>query len=107
MRAASRVVLNSFAPVPGFSASGIHAGLKKNGILDMAMFVSDRPCTAAGLFTTNVFAAPPVIYEYAWACALLWRRVTASLAQQATVEPQLAWHARRRDQHARRQRVHR
>ena len=62
-RQIGRVAFNSFAPVPGFSCSGVHAGLKKNNILDMALFLSDRPCNAAGLFTTNVFAAPPVIYD--------------------------------------------
>ena len=25
--------------------------------------LSDKPCTSAGLFTTNVFAAPPVVYD--------------------------------------------
>jgi N-acetylglutamate synthase/N-acetylornithine aminotransferase len=62
-RQIGRVNFNSFAPVPGFSCAGVHAGLKKNNILDMALFLSDRPCNAAALFTTNVFAAPPVIYD--------------------------------------------
>jgi N-acetylglutamate synthase/N-acetylornithine aminotransferase len=57
------VAFNHFHPVPGFSCSGVHAGLKKNNILDMALFLSDRPCTAGALFTTNVFAAPPVVYD--------------------------------------------
>lgn len=44
----------------GFSAAGIHAGLRKNkDKLDLALIVADRLCNAAGVFTTNrVFAAP-------------------------------------------------
>lgn len=49
--------------VTGFQASGIHCGLKKDGALDMALFVSDRPCSAAGVFTTNLIKAAPVLYD--------------------------------------------
>ncbi len=62
-RTIGKVAFNYFHPVPGFSCAGVHAGLKKNNILDMALFLSDRPCTAGALFTTNVFAAPPVVYD--------------------------------------------
>ncbi len=37
----------------GFSASGISAGIKKNGGLDIALVFSERPANAAGLFTLN------------------------------------------------------
>ena len=33
------VLFNSFNAVKGFRVAGVHAGLKKNNILDMAMFV--------------------------------------------------------------------
>ena len=36
----------------GFSAVGIHAGIKKQK-KDMAMIYSEVPCVAAGTFTTN------------------------------------------------------
>ncbi len=36
----------------GFSASGFSGGLKSEG-LDMALILSDRPASAAGVFTTN------------------------------------------------------
>ena len=49
------------APV-GFSAMGVHAGIKK-AKRDMAMIFSRTPCVAAGTFTTNVVKAAPVIYD--------------------------------------------
>ena len=44
----------------GFSASGIACGIKRTGP-DLALFVSDRPATAAARFTTNRFRAAPVL----------------------------------------------
>jgi len=49
--------------VPGFRASALSAGLKKRGVPDMAMIVSDSPVTVAGLFTTNVVKAAPVLLD--------------------------------------------
>jgi len=45
----------------GFKASGIAAGIKKNGKKDLGLIVSEVPATAAGLFTTNKVKAAPVI----------------------------------------------
>ena len=48
-------------PLPqGFRVAGAHAGLKRNPLReDIALVLSDRPATAAGVYTTNlVFAAP-------------------------------------------------
>ena len=46
----------------GFTAGGIHAGFRKDPRrLDMALVVADELCAAAGVFTTNVFCAAPVI----------------------------------------------
>jgi hypothetical protein len=39
MKRVGGTVFNSFTPVNGFKVSGVHCGLKKNSILDMAMFV--------------------------------------------------------------------
>ena len=47
--------------VQGFKVAGVAAGLKANGALDFALIVSDRPCTAAGVFTTNNVKAAPVL----------------------------------------------
>ncbi|CAG8583394.1 9841_t:CDS:2 [Ambispora gerdemannii] len=45
----------------GFKATGLHCGVKKNGKKDLALIVSEVPCTAAAVFTTNVFKAAPVL----------------------------------------------
>jgi len=45
----------------GFKASGISCGIKKSGKLDLALFYSDLPASAAGLFTVNKMPAAPVI----------------------------------------------
>ena len=44
----------------GFRAAAIEAGIKK-GRTDLALLVSDRPCVAAGVFTTNLAKAAPVL----------------------------------------------
>ncbi len=38
----------------GFKASGIHAGLKANGALDLALVFSEYPCNVAGVYTSNI-----------------------------------------------------
>ncbi len=50
---------------PGFEAAGVAAGLKAEGALDLALVRSSRPCTAAAVFTTNLFQAAPVLYDRA------------------------------------------
>ena len=49
--------------VPGFLANGIHAGIKADGGRDLALIYSERPATAAGVFTTNCFKAAPVLLD--------------------------------------------
>lgn len=46
----------------GFAAGSSYADIKGNaaGKPDVALLVSDRPCTAAGVFTQNKFSAAPV-----------------------------------------------
>lgn len=45
----------------GFQFSGVACGLKANPeTLDLALFVSDRDCAAAGVFTTNRVCGAPV-----------------------------------------------
>lgn len=44
----------------GFRASGVTAGMKPSGRADLGLLVADEICGAAGLFTTNAFAAAPV-----------------------------------------------
>jgi len=47
--------------VPGFRASAIAAGIKKDNTLDMALISSDGEVVAAGVFTKNKIKAAPVI----------------------------------------------
>jgi len=45
----------------GFSASGIHCGLRKNkSKKDLALILAAKPCPAAAVFTTNKVCAAPV-----------------------------------------------
>ena len=46
---------------PGFRAAGAHAGIKKGRTPDLAIITADQSCSTAGVFTTNRFAAAPVI----------------------------------------------
>jgi hypothetical protein len=48
--------------VPGFKATGIHAGLKKVK-KDLALIVSEEPAVGAGVFTTNIVKAAPLLYD--------------------------------------------
>ena len=47
----------------GFRAAGVACGIKESGALDLALVVSERPCSAAAVFTTNRFKAAPVLYD--------------------------------------------
>ncbi len=46
--------------VPGFSFSGISAGIKNSKDRDLALIFSNRPAVAAGVYTTNRIKAAPV-----------------------------------------------
>jgi glutamate N-acetyltransferase / amino-acid N-acetyltransferase len=47
--------------VPGFLASGIHAGIKKDRSPDLALIYSERECTLAAVMTRNSFKAAPLL----------------------------------------------
>ena len=47
-------------PPKGYAAAGLHCGLKDGGEKDLALIASDRPASAAGMFTTNRVCAAPV-----------------------------------------------
>jgi len=49
--------------VPGFLANGIHAGIKENGIKDIALISSVVPALASAVFTRNCFKAAPVLID--------------------------------------------
>jgi len=46
--------------VPGFRGGGVWCGIKKQEKADLAVVVSDRPCTSDVLFTRNRVAAAPI-----------------------------------------------
>jgi len=48
----------------GFLAAGVRAGIKERGE-DIALIFSERPASAAGVFTTNIVQAAPVIISRA------------------------------------------
>ena len=46
---------------PGFLASGIHCGIRRNKTKrDLALIVADRQCSAAAVYTTNIVKAAPI-----------------------------------------------
>ena len=47
--------------VPGFRALGLTCGIKQSGEPDLGVLLCERPCNAAGVFTTNRVKAGPVI----------------------------------------------
>ncbi len=47
----------------GFRATGIHCGIKKAGLLDLALLVSEQSGPIAGVFTRNQIVAAPVILD--------------------------------------------
>src|SRR5690606_17097828 len=54
-------VNESIALPAGFQLAGVHCGIKRNpNKQDLSLFVSDRPATAAGVYTTNLVYAAPV-----------------------------------------------
>ena len=50
------------API-GFEAAGVEAGVKYENRKDMAILYSEKPCVAAGTFTTNIVKAAPVQWD--------------------------------------------
>ena len=47
--------------VPGFLGNAVSSGVKKKGKKDLALIFSEIPAKAAGVFTTNIVKAPPVL----------------------------------------------
>ena len=47
----------------GYKAAAFAAGIKKPGVDDMALIVSDAPCRTAGTYTSNRVKAAPVIWD--------------------------------------------
>ncbi|KAI7869056.1 ArgJ family protein [Spinellus fusiger] len=49
----------------GFKVAGLSCGIKKNGHPDLALILSETPCSGAAVFTTNAFQAAPVLVSRA------------------------------------------
>ncbi len=47
----------------GFAAAAYAAGIKYRDREDMALIYSEQPCVAAGVFTSNVVKAAPVVWD--------------------------------------------
>ncbi len=58
-----RTVDGGVTAAKGFKAAGYAAGVKYENRLDMAMVYSEKPCVAAGTFTSNVVKAAPVLWD--------------------------------------------
>ena len=47
----------------GFLAGALHCGIKKSGDPDLAIIFSEKPATVAGVFTSNLVKAAPVLHS--------------------------------------------
>ncbi|MCL2527478.1 MAG: bifunctional glutamate N-acetyltransferase/amino-acid acetyltransferase ArgJ [Defluviitaleaceae bacterium] len=56
-----KIIPGGVTAPPGFLASGIHCGIRRNkSKRDLALILADRPCAAAAVCTTNIVKAAPV-----------------------------------------------
>lgn len=57
------IITGGVTAAKGFLAAGVEAEIKYQNRKDMAMVYSKTPCRAAGVFTTNVVKAAPVLWD--------------------------------------------
>lgn len=57
------IISGGVTAAKGFEAAGCEAGIKYKNRKDMAMVYSQKPCTVAGVFTSNVVKAAPVMWD--------------------------------------------
>lgn len=57
------IIAGGVTAAQGFEAAGVEAGIKYQNRLDMALIYSQVPCKAAGVFTTNLVKAAPVVWD--------------------------------------------
>ncbi|MBQ6863814.1 MAG: bifunctional glutamate N-acetyltransferase/amino-acid acetyltransferase ArgJ [Clostridia bacterium] len=56
-----KLIAGGVCAAKGFKAGGIHCGIRKNRTKrDLALLVSDVPCSAAALYTTNLVKGAPL-----------------------------------------------
>lgn len=56
-------IVGGVTAATGFEAAGIEAGIKYKNRKDMALIYSKIPCVAAGVFTSNLVKAAPVLWD--------------------------------------------
>ena len=49
--------------IQGFKAAAVNSGIRGKDRLDLALIVSDKPATVAGVFTTSLVKAAPVLLD--------------------------------------------
>lgn len=59
------VITGGVTAAKGYEAAGYEGGIKYSNRKDMAMIYSQKPCTIAGVFTSNVVKAAPVMWDKA------------------------------------------
>ncbi len=56
-----KIINGSVCAAKGFSANGIHCGIRKNRTKrDLALITSEKPCSAAAVYTTNLVKGAPL-----------------------------------------------
>ncbi len=58
-----KIIEGGVTAAQGFEAAGVEASIKYQNRKDMAMIFSRVPCQAAGVFTSNVVKAAPVLWD--------------------------------------------
>lgn len=58
-----KIIEGGVTAAPGFEAAGVEAAIKYQNRKDMAMIYSRVPCRTAGVFTSNVVKAAPVLWD--------------------------------------------
>ncbi len=85
-----KVIDGGITAAKGFKAAGVAAHIKYSDRKDLAMIYSEVPATAAGMFTSNVVKAAPVLYDMDIVANSPFVRaavVNSGIANAATGEP--------------------
>ena len=57
-----KIISGSVCAAKGFTANGIHCGIRKNkSKKDLALICSDVPASAAAVYTTNLVKGAPLL----------------------------------------------
>ena len=59
-----KLISGSVSAPKGFTASGVHCGIRKNRTKrDLALIFSEKPCSAAAVYTTNKVKGAPILVD--------------------------------------------